>query len=151
MTKAREPSTFADAVTRIAGRIGWTACAEVIGKGERVVRNWSDPDMDREPTLSEALALDAAYIAAGGGDGPLRAVYEARLERASTPAADSAEIAAAVGTAAKEVCEAIAAGVAASQPGASRKSKVVAEKEVDDGIAALQGLKLKLHVEETAH
>lgn len=151
MTKAREPSTFEDAILRIVDRIGWAAAADAVGKGERVIRNWSDPDMDRQPTIDEALKLDAEYLNAGGGAAPLMSVYAARLDRAAAPAADSAEIAAAVGAAAKEVGEAIAAGVAAAQPGASRKAKVVAEKEVDDGIAALQGLKIKLHVEEAVH
>lgn len=151
MTKARNPSTFEDAILRIVDRIGWTAAADAVGKGERVVRNWSDPDMDRQPTIDDALRLDAEYLKAGGGAPPLMSVYAARLDRSSSPTADSAEIAVAVGTAAKEVGEAIAAGVAAAQPGASQKQKIVAEKEVDDGIAALQGLKTKLNAGEAVH
>jgi len=64
MTKAREPSTFEDAILRIVDRIGWDGAADIVGKGERVIRNWSDPDMDRQPTIDEALALDEAYLKA---------------------------------------------------------------------------------------
>lgn len=52
MTKAREPNTFEDAILRIADRIGWDGAADIVGKGERVVRNWSDPDMDRRHDIS---------------------------------------------------------------------------------------------------
>lgn len=144
MTKLRQPTTFADATTRVADRIGFAACADIVGKGERVIRNWSDPDMDRCPTFDEALALDMAYLDAGGGDPPFFAVYAARLERRLSPAADSAEIARATGAMAKEAGEAIAASVAASMPGADQRMKVVAEKELDDAIDAMQGLKTKL-------
>lgn len=151
MTKAREPSTYADAITRIADRIGWAAAADIVGKGERVVRNWSDPDMDREPCATEMELLDAAYLAAGGGAPPLATVLMTRLERRAAPAADSAQIANAVGHAAKEVGEAIAAGVAASMPGADRKQKVVAEKEIDDAIGALHVAKNLLNTGEVRH
>jgi hypothetical protein len=96
MTKAREPTTFEDAILRIVDRIGWAAAADVVGKGERVVRNWSDPDMDRQPTIDDALKLDIAYRAAGGGEPtPMLAVFMARLERASAAPSDTAAIAAA--------------------------------------------------------
>ncbi len=145
MTKARDPSTFEDAILRIVDRIGWTAAADAVGKGERVVRNWSDPDMDRQPTIDEALALDAAYLAAGGGEPPpMMAVYQVRLDRRAMPASDGAAIAAATGVAAKEMGEAIAAAVAASQPGADGKTRVVADKEIGDAIGALQVLQTKV-------
>lgn len=145
MTKARDPSTFEDAILRIVDRIGWTAAADAVGKGERVVRNWSDPDMDRQPTIDEALALDTAYMAAGGGEPPpMMAVYLTRLDRRQAPAADSAAIALATASAAKEAGEAIAAAVAASQPGATGRTKTVADKEIGDAIGALQALQTKV-------
>jgi len=147
MTKAREPTTFEDAILRIVDRIGWAAAADAVGKGERVVRNWSDPDMDREPTISEALALDAAYRAAGGGNPPpMAAVYMARLDRAASPPSNAAEIGAATALAAKEAGEAIAAAVAASLAGADQKSRTIADKEVGQAIDALQTLQTKIAV-----
>lgn len=145
MTKAREPSTFEDAILRVVDRIGWAAAADAVGKGERVVRNWSDPDMDRRPDIEEALALDKAYQAAGGGDPPpMLAVYLTLIDRHQARAADPAEIAIATGLAAKESGEAIAAAVIASQPGASGKDRVVADKEIGDAVAALQALQTKV-------
>lgn len=147
MTKSREPTTFEDAILRIVDRIGWAAAADVVGKGERVVRNWSDPDMDREPTMTEALALDAAYLAAGGGNPPpMASVYMARLERAAAAPSCSQEIALATAVAAKETGEAIAASVAASQPGACSKTRIVADKELGEAIDALQTLQVKVAV-----
>lgn len=145
MTKAREPSTFEDAILRIVDRIGWAAAADAVGKGERVVRNWSDPDMDRQPSIEDALALDKAYRSAGGGDPPpMLAVYLTLIDRHQAPVADAAEIAAATGAAAKEMGEAIAAAVAASQPGADGRTRAVADKEIGDAVVALQVLQTKV-------
>lgn len=147
MTKAREPTTFEDAILRIVDRIGWAAAADVVGKGERVIRNWSDPDMDRRPDIDECLKLDAAYLAAGGGNPPpLASVYMARLERAAAVPSDVAAIAAATVAAAKETGEAIAASVAASQPGACVKTRAVADKELGEAIDALQTLQTRVAV-----
>jgi hypothetical protein len=139
MTKARAPSTFADAVTRIAGRVGWTAMAEAVGKTERCVRNWSDPDMHREPCLDDALALDALYLEAGGGEAPIASVYLVLLKRAAQPTPDTEALTGATCRAAKEVGEAVAALVEATQPGAHQRVRVVAEKEIADAVEALQG------------
>ena len=145
MTKAREPTTFEDAILRIVDRIGWAAAADVVGKGERVVRNWSDPDMDRRPDIEECLKLDAAYQAAGGGHPPpLASVYLARLDRAGAPPSCAEQIAAATSVAAKETGEAIAASVAAAQPGACAQVREIADKELGEAVAALQTLQTKI-------
>lgn len=144
MTKARHPSTFADAVTRIAGRVGWTAMAEAVGKTERAVRNWSDPDMDRQPGLDDALQLDRIYLEAGGGEAPLLAVYQHLLDRAIQPPADTAELVRATATTAKEVGEAVAALVQAAQPGAGHVDRAVADRELTEAIDALNEAKRKL-------
>lgn len=145
MTKARNPTTFEDAILRIVDRIGWAAAADAVGKGERVIRNWSDPDMDRQPDIDDALKLDAAYLAAGGGNPPpLASVYLARLERIASKVADSAEIAIATAVAAKETGEAIAASVAVVQSGACSATRVVADKELGEAIDALQTLQTKV-------
>lgn len=146
MTKARDPSTIEDAILRIVDRIGWAAAADVVGKGERVIRNWSDPDFGRRPDFEECIALDAAYMAAGGDSPPIHGVYSTRLDRKTAPPADSAAIALATGLAAKEAGEAIAASVAASMPGSSEKVRVVAEKELEEAIVSLQVLKVRLGV-----
>jgi len=134
MTKLRAPATFEDAVTRIAGAIGWTACAEVVGKVEKVVRNWSDPDMDRRPSIEEAVALDAAYLAAVGGEPPLLAVYQLMLARRAAPSPDTAALARAVSETLRESGEAGAASVAAMSPDADAGTIALAVRELDEGI-----------------
>ena len=150
MTKARQPLTFPDAVTRVAGRIGWAGAADACGKSERAVRAWTDPELDRQPCLDDALALDAAYLAAGGGEPPLMAVYAARLERASAPPANSADLARATAAVAKETGEAVAALVVASLPGAPSRDRAVAEREVADAVEALAEVQRKLGVSDAA-
>ncbi len=137
MTKARDPSTFEDAILRIVDRIGWAAAADAVGKGERVVRNWSDPDMDRQPTIDEAMALDAAYLSAGGGEPPLMAVYGRRLDRLVQAPANSAVLVASSQRAAIEAGQAIAALMAAAQPGASDRDIAIADRETEEAIEAL--------------
>lgn len=145
MTKAREPNTFEDAILRIADRIGWDAAADVVGKGERVVRNWSDPDMDRRPDIEECLKLDMAYLSAGGSaPAPLLAVYLARMDRAAAKPSCPAQIVQATVVAAKEAGEAIAASVAASQTSACGKARASADRELGQAIKAMQDLQTKL-------
>ena len=137
MTKARLPLTFPDAVTRIAGRITWAGCADATGKSERAVRAWSDPEMDRCPCIDDCLALDAAYLAAGGGEPPMLAVYQARLDRAVQAPADSAALSRTTSLVAKEAGEAVAALVLASAPGASPGDRVVAAREAAEAVEVL--------------
>lgn len=134
MTKARVPNTFPDAITRIADRIGWAAMLEVVegATSERGVRNWGDPDMNRSPTLRDALALDAAFLAAGGGEPPLLAVYQLLLERSVQVPADCAALASVGGELAKEAGEGLQAMFRAAQPGATVQDRAVAERELSD-------------------
>lgn len=129
MTKLRQPATFADAVTRIAGVLTWSGMADVVGKAERTVRNWSDPETNTLPTVEDAMRLDAAFVAQAGGAPPILSVYGFRLEQVIRPAPDAAAIAAVTGSAAIEGGQAIKALVDASQPGAPRAARIVARRE----------------------
>lgn len=144
MTKRRDPSTVDDAILRIAARIGWDRAAEAVGKGERVVRYWTDPDLGREPTFSEAMALDLAYIRDGGGEPPLLALYQLRLERAVQDRPDQEALVNATSLAAKEVGEALAATIQASQPGAPETVRAIADREVGEACEALLQLRRTL-------
>lgn len=130
MTKVRQPTSFGDAVTRVADRLGWDGAGEVVGKCERLVRYWSDPDSQRMPTLADALALDVAYMRSGGGDPPILSVYAMLLERAAAAPSSQADIQKVACSAAKEVGEAVAALVAAAMPGAGKRDREQAEKEI---------------------
>lgn len=79
MTQLRAPSTFADAMTRVAGVIGWPAAAAIVRRRERTVRYWSQPNCPTAPTVDQALALDEAYAAAGGEGAPFGDAYTFQL------------------------------------------------------------------------
>lgn len=148
MTKVRPPVTFQHAVTRIAGRLGWDVAAAAVSKAERTVRNWSDPDTGALPTVDDAMRLDAAFLAAGGGDAPLHAVYAQMLDRGAQGAADPEAITASAAQAAKEAGEAVSALVLAARPGASQRDRAVAEHETSQAIEAFTGVLTKLGTTE---
>ncbi len=138
MTKRRDPLSFELALTRIAGLIGWTAAAKLLGQSERTVRNWSDPDTGAGINLDAALKLDVAYQAAGGDGTPMFDCYATRLQVETRAALWSSDaLAAFAATSAKEGGEAIAASINAARPGASTADKVIAEREIEESIAAL--------------
>lgn len=143
MTKIRHPLTFADAITRIAGRIGWPACVEAASSGrgkpfhERTVRNWSDPDTGTVPDLDVALRLDLAYRQSGGGESPLLAAYALRLQLDLHTPADVEERIAAASRAAKETGEGLSALIQAAQSGADEATIELARREVQEAIASM--------------
>jgi hypothetical protein len=74
--------TLAFAITKIIAAIGRAGAAAAVGKSEKLVYNWSDPDGDARPNGDQMLALDAAWLAAGGdGTAPIAEWYLAELER----------------------------------------------------------------------
>lgn len=73
--KPRSPKTFAAAVTRIKAVLGESTCAEIVDRSESLIRKWADPDHESQPSLSQAVALDSAYVSSGRGDPPLLQVY----------------------------------------------------------------------------
>ncbi|MEI6419543.1 MAG: hypothetical protein WCO82_10770, partial [Sphingomonadales bacterium] len=89
MTKLRPPLSFDQAVTRVAGLIGWDECAALVGRSARAVRAWSDPDAEASPSIEQALVLDLAYRAMGGEGAPIFEVYAARLDSEAQAASSS--------------------------------------------------------------
>lgn len=139
MTKLRPPLSIHNAITRVAGLIGWDACARAVDQAERTVRNWSDPDTSADIPLWAAIKLDAAFIAAGGEGRPIHDCYQNLLEIAVADACgDTDALAEQAAVAAKESGEAVAALVRASRRGASRADRVIAARETEEAIAALK-------------
>jgi len=142
MTKRRDPLTFHRALTVIAARIGWDRCAMLVGRSERLVRMWSDPEADSEISIIDALRLDRAFIAAGGDHGPFHQVFTVQLDLAVRDGAN-ADLARAAAKAAKEGGEAISAMIEAAtsnDPARRRTARGEAEEAIEaltDGIAAL--------------
>ncbi len=138
MTKQRDPLTFEKALTRVADRLGWVECARIIGRPERTIRNWSDPDTSAAISLDGALALDVAFQTAGGDGAPFRQTYEARLRIDAAAAQSSREkIVQSAAHAAKESGEAFASLFSATRPGASPVELAIAEREVEEARNAL--------------
>lgn len=118
--KPRDPHSWADAVTRIAGAIGWQEAAYAVRKSEATVRAWSDADTGKRPSLDQALALSAAYAATGADDAPFVDAFEFQID-ARVDARDPCRraLTADVALVAREVGEAIAAALHCSTPGSS--------------------------------
>ena len=120
MTKVRPPLTFAQGVTRIAGLIGWAEAAAIVGRKERTVRLWSEPDQGGSCTLDQARDLDAAFKAASGEGAPLLDAYAFQLEvQIAMQSACRRELAAGIEEAAREAGEAIAFSIAILDPAAT--------------------------------
>lgn len=141
MTKVRAPLTFPDAVTRIAGLIGWAEVARVTGRAERTVRDWSDPDRRTVPPIDQALDLDAAYRAAGGEGSPFIDAYAFLLDvKVDRQEACARQLIAEIGDASTEFGQAMAACLAIVSSNASPLSahRAFAEtKEAADCIDVL--------------
>ncbi len=116
MTQARIPLSFAQAMTRVAGQIGYEAAALVAGRSDRTIYEWARPSSTTAPTIWQAASLDAAFIAAGGDGAPFLEAYQHQLDRAvDTALACHRELARDVGDYARESGELIAAAVAITQ------------------------------------
>lgn len=138
MTKTRAPLTFDNALSKIAGLIGWAEMAHVVGQAERTVRDWGDPDTGRNCPIKAALQLDVAFQAAGGEGAPMHEIYTLLLKDARTERfADQIELARRTITAIGETADAEKALVMATLPGATRADRATAAREVEEGIAAL--------------
>ncbi len=139
MTKTRAPLTYDNALTRIAGQIGWAAMAEAVGQKERTVRDWSDPDVERGCPIEAAELLDLAYQAGGGEGAPMHETYSLRLEAAHRSRfADGLAIAQATCLMIREGAQANEAALLASMPGATMADRQKALREIEEAIAALR-------------
>jgi hypothetical protein len=113
MTHLRAPLTFPAAMTRVAGVIGWPACAKMAARRERTVRYWSEDWCKATPPVSLALAFDAAYRAAGGEGSPFLDAFAHQLQEAREQQdACRRQLADAIAEASSESGDAIAAAVA---------------------------------------
>ena len=141
MTHLRAPRTYAEAVTRIAGAIGWDRVASLTGRTERAARYWSQPNKKTVPSIAQAQALDAAYIAAGGQGSPYLEAFEfllgVQIERQE---ACTRELLNEIATASKEFGEAMAAAIRVTQSNASPQDVFVAFAEVEQAARAIDAL-----------
>lgn len=137
MTKLRAPLSFSLAITTVAGRIGWQNAARITGRAVRTVRHWSESDRHGTPTLDQAIALDRAFVASGGGYAPILECFARQLDVAMADgAACRLALADDIALASRETGDAIGHCIQALQPGAPPALiyRAIAETEEADAI-----------------
>lgn len=145
MTKPRAPLTFARAITTVAGHLGWQETAKIAGRSDRTVRLWSESDQATTPTLAQAVALDRAFIQAGGGFAPILESYARQLDvQLAKSMACHAALAADIATATVETADAISSSIHAMQMDAAAARIHHAIAETEDASSALQRLLCRL-------
>ena len=63
MTQLRAPRTYPEAITRIAGVIGWEKVKQITGRAGRSVRYWSQTKCKKVSPIDQVLQIDASAIA----------------------------------------------------------------------------------------
>lgn len=138
MTLAREPLTFSKAISTIAGKIDYPSMAQIVDRSERLVRKWSHPQSNAHPTVAQGVALDLAYIEAGGDTAPISETYLQLLDRGiGERMANRLALTAAVASAVKESGDAFAAVLAVTHPGAGPREVHRAEHELEEAQSAM--------------
>ena len=138
MTLARQPLTFPNAVTKISLVLGFAGMAKIVGRGERLVRKWSHPQSTAHPTVAQGVALDAAYVGAGGDCAPISETYLHLLDREICErVASRLELTAAAAKAVKETGEAVAAVLAVTHPNAGAREVHFAEGQLEEAQSAM--------------
>ncbi len=141
MTIDRPTETFDQAVTTVAGGIGWLAMSKITKRTNCTITYSSQPNCKTTPTLRQAAALDAAYRAAGGNDAPLTyaLAYAVDVQYSNETACYRA-LAADTAQFVREAGELGAALIDAVQPGASPRARnraLVKAQQVETALDAI--------------
>ncbi|WP_267382209.1 MULTISPECIES: hypothetical protein [unclassified Sphingomonas] len=141
MTKVRTPLTSADAMTRVAGLLGWAEVSRIARRTNRCVRNWSDPDHGASAPIDTARNLEVAYRAAGGDGSPFLEAFAHQVEQqlAAATACQTALIADCADVS-RETGEAVAFSLVLAQPGASPRDALRALAEAEQAETKIRGL-----------
>ncbi len=137
MTKTRAPLSFSLAITTVAGVIGWQTAARITRRSVRTIRHWSESDRHGAPTLDQAIALDRAYVAAGGAMAPILASYMLQMDVAAVdPVACRTALAEDIALLSRETGDAISHCIQALQPGSTPAEiyRAIAETQEADAV-----------------
>lgn len=137
MTKNRAPLSFSLAITTVAGVIGWQTAARITRRSVRTIRHWSESDRHGAPTLDQAIALDRAYVAAGGAMAPILASYMLQMDVAAVdPVACRTALAEDIALLSRETGDAISHCIQALQPGSTPAEiyRAIAETQEADAV-----------------
>ena len=144
MTKLRDPLTFAAAITGVLAHIGKKEASRVTKRAGRTLDHWSDSTNKGLPALDKAVALDRAFLDAGGGYAPILESYARQLGVVIVDPANARDaLADSIAGLSRETGEAVSHCIMALQPGASAADirRAIAEtEEADDMFPRLLGL-----------
>jgi hypothetical protein len=145
MTQLRAPQTYDEAITRIAGVIGWDRICQITGRAVRSARYWSQPNCKTVPSIAQAQALDAAYIAAGGAGSPFLDTFEFQLgQQLQRQDACTRQLLTEIAVATKECGDAMSAALGVVSSNASPLSAHRAFAEVVEAQRAIDALMRRL-------
>ncbi len=138
MTKVRAPLTFSLAVMTVMGLIGPEEAQRVTDRSASLLRFWSDSEHPNLPSLDKAIALDRAFLEAGGGFAPILESYARQLDvslmkSAACRVALGDDIAAAV----REMADAVGSSLQVMHAGASPQVIHHAAAEVEEALKML--------------
>jgi hypothetical protein len=143
VTKLRAPISFALSIRTIVEYVGAKEAARAARRAARTVRHWSESDRKGLPTLDRAIALDRAFLAAGGGYAPILESYARQLEIGLVDqVACRAALAEDIALTSRETGDAIGHCIQALQPGATPAvihRAILETEEVDALIPRLLG------------
>ncbi|WP_293966195.1 hypothetical protein [Sphingomonas sp.] len=143
MTALRDPDGCGHAMRRIEGQLGsFEAVAAVVGRSVGCVSDWASDARTACPSWAQAIALDAAYRAAGGEGAPLYEAYGKQLDMSlKEMTACHAALAEQLAEATKEVGEALGAAMRLTVPGFSLNQARIADIELDEAETRFKGLR----------
>lgn len=147
MTKPRAPLSVGAALARIAGYIpgDYAEMGRLLGRSESLVRAWGDPQRRERVAIDDAIVLDLAYRTAGGDGAPIYEAYGAKLSADGTLwFAEEIALGRHAATLIRECGEAEAAVVLAAQPGATRRDRERAMREIEEAMAVLSRARIML-------
>lgn len=148
MSKLRKPWTFEDAIHVAVADLGLEGTAQAVGKSGSLVYKWGDPDIECLPSVRQAAQIDAAFIVAGRGEGPMLRAYQGQVQlavdaRGGAPEHVPGDPLARVVDLMRETSEAAEAYHRAVQPGKRLTSHEINEtlREIAEAQEALEDVK----------
>lgn len=143
MTALRDPNGCGHAIRRIVVQLGSVeTVAAIVGRKVGCVTDWASDTRTACPSWAQAVALDAAYRAAGGEGAPLYEAYGAQLDlRFNDLTACHAALATNLAEASREWGEAIGAATLLAVPGFSPNQALTADIELDQAETRLKRLR----------
>lgn len=143
MTALRDPDGCGHAIRRIVVQLGSVeAVADIVDKSVGCITDWASDQRTACPSWAQAIALDAAFRAAGGEGAPLYEAYGKQLDLSVKElTACHKALATGLAEASREWGEAIGAATLLTVPGFTPNQVLIADIELDEVQTRLKGLR----------